>query len=146
MAIEPGTGIIGQAVLTHGTLEARVKEDARDFYEKVLRLRCVNTSKVSQLIAGGGDVSVVCVQVGSAGHPQGEENRWIVMVDDEQAVADIHAAASKSDGVAELRPITSNNGESSFIVQDGDSNWWQVVNRTVDYYQDIFERGDVIAA
>lgn len=144
---EPGNGVIGKAILTHGTMECQKKGPSRAIYEDVLGLRCVNTSKVSQLVAGSGAVTVVCVQVGSAGHPQGDENRWIVLVDDDEAVADAYARASKSDGVAEVRDIeTADDGSSSFVVRDADSNWWEISSRSRDYYQDIFERGDVIPA
>ena len=146
MSNEPGNGVIGPAVLTHGTLEARAKESARTIYEQILGLRCVNTSKVSQLVAGGGNVAVVCVQAGSTVHPQGEENRWIVLVDSDSSVADVHAVADKSEGIAILRPIETNDGISSFIMQDIDGNWWEITNRSVGHYQDIFEHGDVVAA
>lgn len=147
MKKELGNGVIGKAVLTHGTMECRKKEESRSIYEELLRLRCVNTSQVSQLVAGAGNITIVCVQVGTAGHPQGDENRWVVLVDNAQAVADMHAEISKSDQAAEVREIeTAEDGSRSFVVRDEDSNWWQVSDRPASYYQAIFERGDVVAA
>ena len=135
--------VVGSAELTHGTLESHDLGPSRDLYEKVLRLRCVRHAPVSQLIGGCGDTCVVSVKAGDKLSPQGDENRWVIAAGSEQAVADIHRDAAASDYVKELGDITTKDGVSRFVLQDGDSNWWEVTSLPEDYYQQFFERGDI---
>jgi len=138
-----GAGVIGAAVLTHGTMENRKLGDSRAIYEDLLGLRCVQHSPVSQLVAGCGSIGVVCVERGGGAKPQGEENRWIVLVDDEASVRARHATAQNSDLVTELGEIEQDGDTVSFAVQDLDGNWWEVTNRAMSHYQQLFERGDI---
>jgi catechol 2,3-dioxygenase-like lactoylglutathione lyase family enzyme len=135
-------GIIGDAVLTHGTLESRSLDAARALYESVLGLRCVRHSPRSQLLAGRGHVAIVCVETGTAVHPQGDENRWMVLAGSDEAVIAVHHAATKSDAVARLGLLERNGEASRFVMQDKDTNWWEVTSRSPDYYQHMFESGD----
>ena len=140
-----GNGIVGGAVLTHGTIESRQLPPARAFYEAGLGLRCVRHSPVSQLLAGAGEVSVVCVEIATGIHEQGAENRWAVQVGDATQVAATHqriVTYASEWGLLVVEDPIESNGQISFMVRDADSNWWEVSNRPGDYYQKIFEGGE----
>ena len=78
-ATEFPASVIGDALLTHGTLESGDLRRARRAYEQFFGLRVVHHSKVAQLIAGKYDVGVISVFTGKAVHEQGAENRWLVL-------------------------------------------------------------------
>jgi catechol 2,3-dioxygenase-like lactoylglutathione lyase family enzyme len=140
--VQAKQAIIGGAILTHGTLESRNLDVARALYESVLGLRCVRHSPRSQLLAGRGGVAIVCVETGTAVHPQGDENRWVVLAGGDEAVLAVHDAAAKSDAVAQLGTLERDGATSRFVMQDVDTNWWEVTSRSPHYYRHIFERGD----
>jgi len=128
-------------VLTHGTLESSDLPRARDFYENVLGLRCVQHGPIAQLVAGCVDFGIVNVNKHRDKiSPQGYENRWILSVGDEQAVADIHRKAVESSFCASVGNITRDGGIVRFVIQDGDSNWWDVTSLPADHYNRYFDR------
>jgi catechol 2,3-dioxygenase-like lactoylglutathione lyase family enzyme len=127
-------------VLTHGTAEGRDLPPARDFYENVLGLRCVRHSPLSQFVAGPIDFGVVCLVVGDKLTPQGSENRWVISIGDEQAVVDAHRKAVESSFPEHVGDITRDDGIARFILQDGDSNWWEVTSLPADYYSRYFDQ------
>lgn len=138
--------VVGSAVLTHGTLESRQLNAARAFYEQGLGLRSVRHAPPAQLIAGAGEVVVVCVEAGHRVHEQGSENRWIVLVPDEATVTKVHDEVARHAaewGTLEFHAPERRGDELVFVVRDADSNWWEVTNRSRAYYQHIFERGDI---
>ncbi|WP_084396578.1 VOC family protein [Henriciella aquimarina] len=141
---KPAASVVGEAELTHGTLECRQLVPSRNFYENVLGLRCVQHSPITQLVSGCGDVGVVCAGLGDKVHPQGEENRWVVAVGSEEAVVDIRKKAAESGFTLHLGELSTSDGITRFIMQDADSNWWEVASFGEDYYQALFERGDVV--
>jgi catechol 2,3-dioxygenase-like lactoylglutathione lyase family enzyme len=139
-------GVVGDAVLTHGTLESRDLVRARAVYEDILGLRCVRHSPPAQLIAGQGDVAVVCVGSGDALHEQASMNRWEVLMGDAAAVTRAYRRATEKAGDLRMLAVgnlSEQNGVQRFLLQDGDSNWWEVSNLPRDYYQAIFKLGDV---
>lgn len=137
--------VVGDGVLTHGTLESRDLSIARAFYEDILGLRCVRHSAVSQLLAGRGPVGVVCVETAESAHHQGEENRWVLRAESHLDVSVLYSRARESAGVLELHPISEEDGISRFVMQDVDYNWWEVASLPDGFYQRVFEQGDVHA-
>lgn len=135
--------VVRDAELTHGTLESRELEPAREFYEKVLRLRCVRHGPVSELVAGCASFGMAAVKAGDKLSPQGNENRWVLSVGDKQDVAQIHADAKAGGYAAHVGDITEEDGVARFLLQDGDTNWWEVTSLPYNHYQALFERGDV---
>jgi catechol 2,3-dioxygenase-like lactoylglutathione lyase family enzyme len=137
-----GAGIVGDAELTHGTLETRNLNSSRRLFEDALGLRCVRHSPVSQLLAGRGAVGLVCVETPVA-HPQGEENRWVILVGTPEVADRIHRAAGDSGMLVELQPIRREENTAHFLMQDRDGNWWEISSLSPSHYQSIFERGDI---
>lgn len=135
--------VLGACELTHGTLECRDITASRAFYEDILGLRCVQHSPVSCLIGGRGDTMIVGVKAGDKLNPQGDENRWLLAVDTITNVKTIHDRARRSDFVLHLGEITDNGGITTCLLQDRDSNWWEVSSRSDLDYQNYFERGDL---
>lgn len=135
--------IVKGGELTHGTLESHDLPVSRGFFEDVLRLRCVQHAPVAQMVAGCAEFAMACVKAGDKLSPQGMENRWVLSVDSAETVAEIHNAAVSSEFTRQVGEITKNDGFTSFIVQDGDSNWWEVTDFPDTVYQSYFERGDI---
>lgn len=145
-ATTPAPGVIGDAELTHGTLESRDLARSRRLYEEVLALRCVRHSPPSQLLGGQGSVCVVAVALGESVHEQGSENRWIVTLQDAQAVAASHRAARgllAELGILEVGQLIQEDGVTRFRIRDADSNWWDVANLAPDHHEALFQRGTV---
>jgi len=139
------TGVVGDAHLTHGTLEGRSLPPARLLYEKLLGLRCVQHSPQSQLIGGQGGVAIVAVEAGNTAHGQGSENRWVILAGNVATVRAFHERARSGRaefGIRELSEPVETAGHSAFQLQDADGNWWEINSRSTDYYQELFERGD----
>ena len=129
--------------LTHGTLEVRDLNAARDFYENALGLRSVQHAPVSLLIGGEGSTVIVGVKAANRENVQGEENRWLILVGSADTVRDLHSRTASSARIAVMGDLIEEDGETSFRVQDGDGNWWEVSSRSESEFQEYFERGDV---
>ena len=54
-----------------------------------------------------------------------------------------HEKALESSFPRQVGELTSEGGVTRFLVQDGDSNWWEVTSLPATYYQSFFDRGDV---
>ena len=135
--------VVRDGELTHGTLEAHKLPESRSFYEEVLQLRCVQHGPVSQMVAGSAEFAMACVNAGNRLSPQGDENRWVLSVANAETVNAIREAALASNFTQHVGDLSEKDGISSFIVQDADSNWWEVTNLPATYYQSFFEKGDV---
>lgn len=136
--------VVRNPELTHGTMGCRSLGPTRKFYEEELRLRCVQHAPVAQLVAGSCEFGIACVKAGDKLPGQGQENHWVIAASDAETVAMMHAGLASSDFVAELGPLSSKDGVTNFMVQNGDGVWWNVTNLTEDHYHALFEKGDVV--
>jgi hypothetical protein len=135
--------VVVKGEMTHGTLGCHALGPSRQFYEGVLRLRCVQHAPVAQLIAGASEFGVACVKAGDRLTPHGDQIRWIISVGGAAAVAEVHRDVMSSGFASQVGEITTEEGVTSFLAQDHDSNWWQVTNLADHHYHALFERGDV---
>lgn len=129
--------------LTHGTLEVRDLAPSREFYEDVLGLRCVRHAPVALLIGGEGGTCIVGVKAANRTNEQGAENRWLICVGSDKRVEELHLRAQSRGHILDLGEISSQDGVTSFRVQDGDGNWWEVSSRSESHFQKYFEQGDI---
>lgn len=140
---------LGSGHLSHGTLESRDLDVAYKLYQDLLALRIVrHGGALGQMVAGRGDIGVVCIRRAVGLQDQGEENRWVIAASSAEAVAQAHdRAAGDLAGwrIAELRALTRDESGTAFRFRDFDGNWWEVTDRTPDYYEALFKRGDVPA-
>ena len=135
--LEPG------AFMSHGTTDVVDVARSRRFYEEVLDLRSVQQYAVAQYVAGGGDFAIVGVQTGKQTAQQGPENRWILLVDDDdqlQALRERTLAAREEFDVKEIRAIIRAERGSSFMICTADYNWFEISTCPRSYYVEIFER------
>lgn len=132
------------AFMTHGTVDVADIVKARGFYEDVLGLRSVLRSEMAQFTSGGGDFSFVGVQVGDK-HvaDQSADNRWILLVDDEEQLRARHEGALALRDKYEIRQISEpaqhDDGSMSFLIESSDSNWFEFSTRPKTYYSQPFK-------
>lgn len=138
-----GAAVVAKGEMTHGTLGCHALGPSRQFYESVLRLRCVQHAPVAQLIAGSSEFGVACVKAGERLTPHGDQIRWIISVGGADAVAEVHRDVVSSGFASQVGDIATDEGVTSFLVRDHDSNWWQVTDLSDHHYHAFFERGDV---
>ncbi len=134
--------VIGDAIFTHGTLEALNWERQRRFSEEVLHLRSVRHVPIEAgVIAGRSNFGAVTIATKNA-HEQGIENRWVVVVETATEVEEAHRRAlSRRDDFAirNIGELSSRAGVTSFLVHDGDGNWWEVTDRAIESFIAPFE-------
>lgn len=139
--------VIGDARLSHGTLESRDLPGAKRFYRDFLGLLCIRHREMAQAITDKEfHFAVACVKVPSRTPMQGVENRWLLVARDDATVERAHCAAverSDSFGISSVSELTGTPGSRSFLLRDLDGNWWEIASRTPRFYHEIFARGDI---
>ena len=137
--------VVANPHLTHGTCEQRDLEKSRWFLENVLRLRCVRHLEPAQMFAGPGHFGVFAIRLPRV-KPQTLDNRWIVEVD---GIGEIHAIRDRALQSAEtlrleqIGPVHAGRYGPTCIIQDQDSNWWEVISAGMSAFAEKFSRGDV---
>ena len=135
------------AYMTHGTTDVVDADAARLFYEDVLKLRSVRHARPAQFTAGAGDFAVVGVQAAARNATQTPQNRWVILVENEEELTSMHRAAEDGrekyaiKGVTE--PALGTQGYQSFLIRNADDNWFEVSTLPRAELVAIFERGDV---
>ncbi len=131
--------------LSHGTLESRDLERARDFYTEFLGLEVVRTSPISLLIRLGGPNTIAVVE-------QRKKDEIMSMLNhnglDVATEAEVDAAYEKVVEYAEkydLKKISKpkvQHGTYSFYFWDMDDNAWEILTNPKDGYSWLFTLGD----
>lgn len=134
-----------EAFMTHGTVDVADIVNAQSFYQRVLGLRSVLRFDISQFTSGGGDFTFVGVQVGEKHCAnQTADNRWILLVDDEQQLLDRHAKALSLKDELRIRQVTEptrdDHGHMSFLTESADSNWFEFSTRPRTSYANVFRQ------
>lgn len=132
-----------EVFMTHGTTAVADCDKARPFYEDILNLRAVRHARPSSCIAGGGDFGVVGVAGGlKAVQDQGPENRFVILADDDIALAELHdrvVAAAEAYGLSTVTDISPGEfGGNAFLLRTADNVWFEISSRTRQSYIDMF--------
>ena len=121
--------------LSHGTLLMEYLAESRLFFEEFLGLEVVKTSEVSIAIRLDSDSCVVGVERGKIVRKSGREylRNYNVGLSVGDADAVRHArelAVEHKDayGVRNIADIIDQNGGVSFLIEDRDGNFWQIMN------------------
>ena len=121
--------------LSHGTVLMDDLDAARRFYEEFLGLEVVKTSQISLAIRLNSDTSVACVALSKLVRRPGREYlRYYnigLTVGDAGDVADARGLALEHKDAFEMRDIgelTEEHGRVSFLIEDRDGNFWQIMN------------------
>lgn len=137
-------------VFSHGTLQVGDPSKTLTFYRDFLGIGCRHHHKAAMSIFHGGLWMVACVIAGKGARRQGPENRWLLDMESAEDVEAAHGEALKYQDHFEIRTVTdlkeSDDNVVSFMIEDVDSNWWEVLHRpgkTGRWVDDAFARGDV---
>ena len=119
--------------LSHGTLESKNLEEAREFYTEFLGLEVVRTSPISLLIRLGGANTIAVVE---------QKNR-----DDEQEEVDAAYQTvieqKEKWGLHKISKPLLQHGTYSFFFWDKDNNCWEILTNPQGGYSWLFEKGDL---
>ena len=130
--------------LSHGTLESRDLEKAREFYTEFLGLEVVRTSPISLLIRLGGPNTIAVVQQANKGEMQLLNHNGI----DVETEAEVDAAHEKVVEYADRYGLTKiskpkvQHGTYSFYFWDMDQNAWEILTNPKGGYSWLFGLGD----
>ena len=132
-----------EAFLTHGTAAIRDTHKPRGLYEKVLGLRFVRHNRAAGLMAGAGDFAVVNLRQ-MAVQDQGQENRFVILLDNEAALEAMQARATETAeefGVLSISGIERTElGGRSFLMRTWDHIWFEISTRSRQSYLDLFDK------
>lgn len=130
--------------LSHGTLESRDLEKAREFYTEFLGLEVVRTSPISLLIRLGGPNTIAVVQQNNKKEMPLLNHNGL----DVETEAEVDAAYEKVVEYAdqyELKKISKpkvQHGTYSFYFWDMDDNSWEILTNPKGGYSWLFTIGD----
>ena len=132
--------------LSHGTLESKNLERARDFYTEFLGLEVVRTSPISLLIRLGGANTIAVVEQKNRDEeemPMLNHNGLDVETqeDVDKAYETTIAEADKW-GLTQITKPKLQHGTYSFLFWDMDLNCWEILSNPSGGYTWIFEQGD----
>jgi catechol-2,3-dioxygenase len=131
--------------LSHGTLESRDLDRAREFYTEFLGLEVIRTSPISLLIRLGGPNTIAVVHQKNKSDAMSLLNHNGLDVETE---AEVNAAYEKVLENAEKYSLTKiskpivQHGTYSFYFWDMDDNCWEILTNPKGGYSWLFERGD----
>ena len=132
-----------EAFLTHGTTDVVEVARAQCMYEKVLGLRSVQHAKIAQFTAGGGDFAFVGLETGKRNASQSLENRWILFVDDADALRAVRerALACRDEfAIAEITDVEQDPQGSRFLLRSADNNWFELSTQSAEELKAFFDR------
>ncbi|QJU58170.1 VOC family protein [Sphingomonas sp. AP4-R1] len=141
---ETKRAIIGdEAFFTHGTTAVADCTDCRPFYEQVLGLRTVRHSRQANLFAGGSDFGVVGVGAGLRIQDQLPDNRFIVLVEGDEALRALQERVQETAdtfGVQQITEIEPGEfGGNFFRLRTRDQIWFEISTRTPESYVAVFD-------
>ena len=145
--MQAANALIQNDTLSHGTVECTDILATRLFYTDFLGLDIHRPVREAQYIYRGGPWSVVCVCVdGGEAKDQAEDNHFKLAVDTPDEVDAAHAAALATRdqyGIKQIGDVADADGRRAFRLQDLNYTWWEITNIDQDYYDALFEAGDV---
>ena len=137
--------VVGPDVfLTHGTTDVIEIPAAQKFYEDILGLRSVARFDRAQFTAGGGDFAFGGVATGKRNAVQTPENRWILLVEEEEwleRIRDRAIAGRKEHDIQQIGEIEDVDGYKRVLICNTDNNWFEISTRPRQQLADIFARG-----
>ena len=133
--------------LSHGTLESKDLEKARDFYTEFLGLEVVRTSPISLLLRLGGDNTIAVVELKKRDEermPLLNHNGLDVETQEEVDVAYETVVEQKDAwGLHKISKPILQHGTYSFFFWDMDNNCWEILTNPAGGYSWLFEKGDL---
>ena len=133
--------------LSHGTLESKDLEKARDFYTEFLGLEVVRTSPISLLLRLGGDNTIAVVE-----QKKRDEERMPLLnhngldVETQEEVDTAYDTVIEQKAAWGLHKISKpilQHGTYSFFFWDMDNNCWEILTNPAGGYSWLFEKGDL---
>jgi catechol 2,3-dioxygenase-like lactoylglutathione lyase family enzyme len=118
-----------------------VRYSVKTFYEQVLGFDVIQTSPTSLMIRKSTDHVYVVVETAQDDHEQPFLNHNGLDVETIQEVEFAHQAieAIKDEwGLRQVMRPRHAHGDTSFLFQDFDGNWWEIVAVGVEGYSDDF--------
>ena len=132
--------------LSHGTLESRDLEKARDFYTEFLGLEVVRTSPISLLIRLGGANTIAVVEQPKRASemPLLNHNGFDVETQEEvDAAYETVVEQAEKWGLHKISKPKLQHGTYSFFFWDMDDNCWEILTNPPGGYSWLFEQGDL---
>ena len=133
--------------LSHGTLESKDLNRAREFYTEFLGLEVVRTSQISVLIRLGGTNTIAVVEQKNRDEeemPMLNHNGLDVETQEEvdAAYETVMEQKDRWDLHKISKPILQ-HGTYSFFFWDMDNNCWEILTNPQGGYSWLFEKGDL---
>jgi len=131
--------------LSHGTLESRDLEAAREFYTEFLGLEVVRTSPISLLIRLGGPNTIAVVEQKRKSSEMTMLNHNGIDVETQAEVDEAHKKVveyAEKYGLKKISKPLVQHGTYSFYFWDRDDNAWEILTNPQGGYSWLFERGD----
>ena len=132
--------------LSHGTLESRDLEKAREFYTDFLGLEVVRTSPISLLIRLGGNNTIAVVEQKNRSEQMALLNHNGFDVETQEEVDKAYEVAVEQAEKWSLHKFTKpklQHGTYSFFFWDMDENCWEILTNPPGGYGWLFEQGDL---
>ena len=131
--------------LSHGTLESRDLDRAREFYTEFLGLEVVRTSPISLLMRLGGNNTIAVVEQKNRSEPMSMLNHNGFDVETQREVDQAYElAVAQADkwGLHKFSKPKLQHGTYSFFFWDMDDNCWEILTNPPGGYRWLFEQGD----
>ena len=132
--------------LSHGTLESKDLEKAREFYTEFLGLEVVRTSPISLLIRLGGNNTIAVVEQKNRTEQMPMLNHNGFDVETQEQVDTAYETAieqSEKWGLHKFSKPKLQHGTYSFFFWDMDDNCWEILTNPPGGYGWLFEQGDL---
>ena len=133
--------------LSHGTLESKNLEAAREFYTEFLGLEVVRTSPISLLLRLGGENTIAVVE-----QKNREEETMPLLnhngldVETQEEVNNAYETVIEQQekwGLHKISKPLLQHGTYSFFFWDMDNNCWEILTNPKGGYSWLFEKGDL---
>ena len=131
--------------LSHGTLESKNLDKAREFYTEFLGLEVVRTSPISLLIRLGGNNTIAVVEQKNRNEQMALLNHNGLDVETQEEVDqayEIAIAQADKWGLHRFSKPKLQHGTYSFFFWDMDDNCWEILTNPPGGYAWLFEKGD----
>ena len=132
--------------LSHGTLESKDLEKAREFYTEFLGLEVVRTSPISLLVRLGGNNTIAVVEQKNRTEQMPMLNHNGFDVESQEEVDKAYETAieqSEKWGLHKFSKPKLQHGTYSFFFWDMDDNCWEILTNPPGGYGWLFEQGDL---
>lgn len=141
-AVEPALKL---NFLSHGTLESKDLEAAREFYTEFLGLEVVRTSPISLLIRLGGANTIAVVEQKNRDDVMSMLNHNGLDVETQEevdAAYEVCVEQAEKWGLHRMSKPKLQHGTYSFFFWDMDDNCWEILTNPKGGYSWLFEKGD----